>query len=72
MCISVLSTFKISIVLTFRLLDPRRGEESRPGEDPYGISIALLIQSLDQSLFIPLISYKEKKFNCARQFMWSP
>ena len=38
--------------------------ESRPGEDFYGISIALAIHSLDQSLFIPLISYKEKKIVC--------
>ena len=43
--------------------------ESRPGEDLYGISIALLIQSLDQSLFIPLISYKEKKPDCALQLL---
>ena len=32
--------------------------ESQPGEDLYGISIAFAIHSLDQSLSIPLISYK--------------
>jgi len=41
--------------------------ESRPGEDLYGISIALAIHSLDQSLFIPLISYEVNRRLCALQ-----
>ena len=38
-----------SLDLYVRLISHRSGE-SRPGEDPYGISIAFVIHSVDRSL----------------------